>query len=93
MKGLARLAGVVRALMTARHGLQAACGTVYDPTLGYIGWRGDYDMECIDRIRELSACVLLFSTCLLHRLRGLAMAFLRTQMRLRHKVRKREAPG
>lgn len=34
-------------------------------------------MECIDQIQELRACVPAFSTCLLHRLRGLATAFVR----------------
>lgn len=66
---------------------------LYEPPLATSVGVETYDMECIDRIRELNACVLLFSTCLLHRLRGLAMAFLRTQMRLRHKVRKREGLG
>lgn len=47
--------------------------------LGYIGRCEGYDMECIDRIQELRVCVacVLFYTCLLHRLRGPATAFLR----------------
>lgn len=41
------------------------------------------EWNALNKFRSCVRACVLFQTCLLHKLRGQAMAFLRTQMRLR----------